>query len=254
MRQYPFRIAVLTLIASTLFSAGTPAHAQSVKIAVAANLKTVIKQLEKDFKKRTGITVEDATGPSGGLAAQINNGAPFDLFLSADMDQPEKLYRAGHTLEKPEIYAYGKLVICSNQNIGFENWERLLLSVRVKKISIANPAIAPYGKAAIEALEHKGIYGDVKNKIVQGESIAQVNTYITTGNVDLGFTTQSLVRDPQNRTQLYWSEIDQKLYEPIKQGAVILKRGATNEQAKQFYKYLFTAPAKQILKEYGYGV
>jgi molybdate transport system substrate-binding protein len=227
---------------------------QDLKVAVAANLQGVIKVLGKDFKEKTGIGIEPIVGSSGNLAAQIKNGAPFDLFLSADMNFPETLYKEGFSLKEPEVYAYGSLIICSTQNIGFENWERLLLSQRIKKIAIANPAIAPYGKAAEESLKLKGVLDDVKNKIVSGESIAQVNTYITTGVVDVGFTTRALIKDAEGKTTLYWKEIDPKSYTPIKQGMIIIKQSKETASADKFYEYMLSPAAKAILKEYGYGV
>ena len=169
--------------------------AQGLKVAAAANLQSIIKVLGADFTKRTGIEIEPIIGSSGNLSAQITNGAPFDLFLSADMSFPQKLYDAGFATAKPVVYASGSLIICSTKNLEFDNWERMLLTPAIKKIAIANPAIAPYGKAAEEALTLKGIASEIKSKIVQGESISQVNTYITTGNVDVGFTTQALVKD-----------------------------------------------------------
>jgi molybdate transport system substrate-binding protein len=228
--------------------------AQALKVAVAANLQGVIKVLQKDFMKRTGIEIEPIVGSSGNLAAQIRNGAPYDVFLSADMNFPEMLYTDGFSLKEPTVYAYGNLIICSTQNIGFNNWERLLLSARIKKIAIANPTIAPYGKAAEESLKLKGILNDIKPKIVSGESIAQVNTYITTGVVDVGFTTRALVKDAEGKTTLYWKEINPKTYTPIKQGMIIIKQTKENANAFKFQEYMLSSPAKAILKEYGYGV
>lgn len=228
--------------------------AQGLKVAVAANLQGVIKVLRKDFKQKTGIEIEPIVGSSGNLSTQIKNGAPFDLFLSADMNFPESLNKEGFATKEPAVYAYGSLIICSTQNIGFQNWERLLLTERIKKIAIANPAIAPYGKAAEESLKLKGILDDIKNKVVTGESIAQVNTYITTGAVDVGFTTRALVKDAEGKTTLYWKEIDPKSYTPIKQGMIIIKHAKDNADALKFYEYMLSPAAKAILKEYGYGV
>ena len=230
------------------------AFAQGLKVAVAANLQGVIKVLQKDFKHRTGIDIEPVIGPSGNLTAQIKNGAPFDVFLSADMKFPETLFKEGFSVKAPVVYAEGSLIICSTQNIGFDNWERLLLSERIKKIAIANPGIAPYGKAAEEALTLKGVLNDVKPKVVYGESIAQVNTYITTGVVDVGFTTQALIKDAAAKVQLYYKVIDPKDYAPIQQGMVVVKQTRNGEQAGKFYQYILSAPAKAILKEYGYHV
>ena len=228
--------------------------AQPLRVAVAANLQSVISVLQKDFAKKTGIAIEPIVGSSGNLVAQMRNGAPFDVFLSADMSFPKKLYDDGFALTAPTVYAFGSLVICSTQDRGFENWERLLLTPAIKKIAIGNPSIAPYGLAAQEALQHKGIYSDIKGKLVTGENISQVNTYITTGVVEVGFTTQSLVKDPANKIKLYWLAIDPKLYAPIEQGMVVLKSTANKVSADKFYKYMQSSDAKKILMEYGYHV
>ncbi len=241
------------LIAACLLLVG-PVFAQSIKVATAANLQAVIKALGEDFQKKTGITVEPIINSSGALAAQIRNGAPFDLFLSADMSFPEALFKDGFGTKKPVVYATGSLIICSSQNIGFENWERLLLTARIKKIAIANPATAPYGRAAQEALKKKGIWDDVQPKIVTGENIAQVNNYITTGAADIGFTTQAFVKDAAGKTIVYWQAIDPKLYEPIEQGMVVLKHAEGNADAEKFYQYILSPAARHIFAEYGYHV
>jgi molybdate transport system substrate-binding protein len=241
------------LLAACMFIT-SPAFAQNLKVAVAANLQAVIKVLQRDFKNKTGIMIEPIVGSSGNLTNQVKNGAPYDVFLSADMTFPETLFKAGFSTKKPVVYAQGSLIICSSQNVGFENWERLLLTERVKKIAIANPAIAPYGKAAEETLKNKGILNNIQSKIVHGESISQINTYITTGVVDIGFTTQALVKDPANKKTLYWKIIDPKTYSPIEQGMVILKHAAANPSAEKFYRYILSSAAKAILEKYGYHV
>jgi molybdate transport system substrate-binding protein len=228
--------------------------AQGLKVAAAANLQSIIKVLGADFTKRTGIEIEPIIGSSGNLSAQITNGAPFDLFLSADMSFPQKLYEGGFATAKPVVYASGSLIICSTKNLGFENWERLLLTPAVKKIAIANPAIAPYGKAAQQVLTLRGVLSEIHSKLVTGESISQVNTYITTGNVDVGFTTQALVKDLEGKQTLYWKAIDPKSYSPIQQGIVILKHADGNANAMKFYQYILSGDAKKIFKEYGYYV
>ncbi|GAB2987911.1 molybdate ABC transporter substrate-binding protein [Mucilaginibacter puniceus] len=231
-----------------------PVFAQNLRVAAAANLQSVIAVLQKDFKQKTGIQIEPIVGSSGKLVAQIKNGAPFDVFLSADMSFPNALDKVGLALQAPVIYAYGSLVICSSKNIGFENWQRALLTNRVKKIAIANPSIAPYGVAAQQVLQRKGILGNLQKKLVYGESISQVNTYITTGSVELGFTTQALIKDPANKTKLHWRVIDPKLYSPIEQGMVILKNSPNKEAAQKFFNYLQSAAAKGIFVQYGYKV
>jgi molybdate transport system substrate-binding protein len=239
------------LVAACLFFTA-PVFGQNIKVAVAANLQAVIKVLGQDFKQKTGLTIEPIVGSSGNLTTQIRNGAPYDVFLSADMGFPETLFKYGFSTKKPVVYAQGSLIICSNQDIGFENWERSLMTHRIKKIAIANPAIAPYGKAAEEALKDKGILNDIKSKIVYGESISQVNTYITTGVVEVGFTTQALVKDPANKTRLYWKIIDPKTHTPIEQGMVLLKHANANTDAEKFYQYILSPAAKAVFREYGY--
>jgi molybdate transport system substrate-binding protein len=243
-----------SLIIAFGFLWSMPVTAQTIKVAAAANLQSIITILQKDFKQKTNIDIDPIVGSSGKLVAQIKNGAPFDVFLSADMGFPEVLYKDGFATQAPVVYANGNLIICSVKNIGFENWERTLLTPRIKKIAIANPVIAPYGLAAQQLLKKKGILDNVKSKMVYGESISQVNTYITTGVVDVGFTTQALVKDPVNKTLLFWKLIDPKTYAPIQQGIVVLKHGDTNPDAEKFYRYILSADAKRIFEEYGYRV
>jgi molybdate transport system substrate-binding protein len=238
------------LIFCLFISVGT--FAQSLKVAAAANLQSVIKVLGDDFKQRTGVTIDPIVGSSGNLTNQIKNGAPFDVFLSADMSFPGELFTDGLATKKPVVYAQGLLIICSNEDIKFDHWEELLKTDRVKKIAIANPKIAPYGKAAEETLNQKGIFNDVKPKIVYGESISQVNTYITTGAVEVGFTTRALVKDAEGKTKIYWKLIDPAIYAPIEQGMVILKKAAGNADAEKFYQYILSPAAKAIFEEYGY--
>ncbi|MDN5288672.1 MAG: modA [Mucilaginibacter sp.] len=241
---------LLIFLTLTLVFVHSVLLAQNIRVAAAANLQSVIEVLQKDFKQKTGIVIEPVVGSSGKLVAQISNGAPFDVFLSADMSFPETLFKNGFTEKKPVVYAAGSLIICSSQNIGFTNWERLLMSARVNKIAIANPGTAPYGKAAEELLQSKGILDDVKTKMVYGESISQVNTYITTGVVDIGFTTQALVKDA--KTKLYYQVIDAKAYQPILQGMVLLKHAANNPNAEKFYQYILSPAARKIFADYGY--
>lgn len=232
----------------------TSAFSQKLKVAVAANLQPVIAELQKDFAKQTGLQIDAIVGSSGTLTAQMKNGAPFDIFLSADMAFPKSLFDAGFTVNAPRVYAYGSLIICSTKDVGFENWQRTLMTNRIKKIAIANPETAPYGEAAKQVLSYKGILEHVTDKLVYGQSITQVNTYITTGVVEVGFTTLSLVKDPANKTKLHWRVIDPKMYKPIEQGMVILKSTTNKTDAEKFYNYMLSASAKKILVKYGYHV
>jgi molybdate transport system substrate-binding protein len=227
-------------------------NAQQVNVAIAANLQPVMKTLKADFKKRTGITINVISGASGNLSAQIHNGAPYDVFLSADKAFPDALQKGGFALKPPAVYAQGVLIICSTQNLNLTHWAQLLPGTPIQKIAIGNPAIAPYGKAAQQALTKAGIYAQVKNKIVFGESITQVNTYIITGVVQVGFTTLSLIKDDGIKPQIYYKPIDQKTYEPIEQAIVLLKHAKDNAAADKFYQYVLSPAAKTVFKVYGY--
>jgi molybdate transport system substrate-binding protein len=253
-RHSPTTAGKLSTLVIVLLLSVVPAIAQNLKVAVAANLQSVIKVLGQDFKQKTGLDIEPIVGSSGNLATQVRNGAPFDLFLSADMSFPQTLFKEGFAKKAPVVYASGSLIICSSQNIGLDDWEKLLLGDKVKKIAIGNPAIAPYGKAAIDALQRKGILDDIKPKIVYGESISQVNTYITTGVAEIGFTTQSFIKDAANKSVLYYKVIDPKIYAPIEQGMVKLKHAETNPDADKFYQYILSPAAKVIFEEYGYHI
>lgn len=248
LKKYRLKTALaLALLLLPFFT-----FAQDLKVAVAANLQGVIKVLGNDFTNKTKIKIEPIIGASGNLTNQIKNGAPFDVFLSADMAFPEDLEKAGFTTSKPVVYALGSLIICSNQNLDLNHWEQLLQSNSIKKIAIANPKTAPYGKAAKEVLGRKNLLEKLQPKIVYGESISQVNIYITTGVTEIGFTTEALIVDVANKQKLYWKKISPADFQPIKQGMVVLKHAEENPQAAQFFKYMQSAAAKNILKKHGY--
>jgi molybdate transport system substrate-binding protein len=247
-----FKISYLLLVG--LFLLQTGAKAQNLKVAIAANLQPVMKVLQKDFKQKTGIAVDAISGPSGNLATQIQNGAPFDVFLSADTKFPVNLYKSGYALKAPVFYAGGVLIICSTKKMSLKNWPELLKSNTVEKIAIGNPAIAPYGKAAEEALKKTGIYDQIKPKIVLGESITQVNTYISTRSVQIGFTTLAFAKEVQNKFPLTYALVDPNTYSPIQQGMVLLKHAERNANAEKFYQYILSVSAKKIFKAYGYHV
>lgn len=228
--------------------------AQPLRIAVAANAQGLIKKLQADFKKRTGIQTEAIIGASGKLSTQIRNGAPYDLFLSADSNFPEQLYTEGFGIQQPVIYAMGSLIICGSNKLDINNWQNLLQASQIPKIAIANPKTAPYGKAAEESLSFYKLYDKVKIKLVQGESILQVNTYLQTGAVTIGFTTEAFLYESNNKSHLKWARIDQKSYQPIAQGAILLthaKKGKLTE-AKKFFNYLSSASARKIISSSGY--
>ncbi|WP_230383790.1 molybdate ABC transporter substrate-binding protein [Pedobacter endophyticus] len=228
--------------------------AQPLRVAVAANAQDVIKKLQVDFKKKTGITIEVIIGSSGKLTAQIMNGAPYDVFLSADTEFPAKLYAAGFGSEKPKIYALGSLIICGNTKGDIKNWQKLITSPQTTKLAIANPKTAPYGKAAKESLEFYKLKDWVEKKLVYGESISQVNTYIQTGVVNVGFTTEAFLYENSDKSKLKWTRVDTKTYSALTQSVILLKHPKGNQlaQATKFYDYLSSASARKIITANGY--
>lgn len=240
------------LLTVSLFMLHT--FAQPVRVAVAANAQFVVNRLAKEFKKSSGIDVEVISGASGKLAAQIRNGAPYDLFLSADMAFAQELFKDGNGLMKPRIYARGSLIVCTTTNADLKSWKTLILSKSGGKIAVANPKVAPYGKAAEEALHYYGLTDAAANRLVFAESISQVNTYVLTRAVSFGFSTESFVYELNPIGNFRWQKVDPAAYAPIEQGAVLLKYSKTRNyvKSKRFYDYLFSAAAKTIFKQFGY--
>jgi len=243
-------IATVTLC--TMFHFAT--SAQPLRIAVAANAQSVIKLLQSDFKKRTGITTETIVGASGKLATQIEHGAPFDIFLSADMEFPELLHKKKLGLTKPQVYARGSLIICSASGQEVDNWQKILSLGTAGKVAIANPKVAPYGKAAEESLKYYNLLDRVKPQLVYGESISQTNTYITTGVVSVGFTTEAFLHEQKDGSKLKWVRVDPKSYQQIEQGMLVLSHAKKSnyKAAMKFNAYVLSAPAQAILKQNGY--
>lgn len=248
----PLVIRILILL--FCITAYTPLSAQILRVAVAANAQTLIKRLQADFNKKTGIKIEAIVGASGKLTTQIMNGAPYDVFLSADTEFPGQLYAKGFGLQNPKIYALGSLIICGNAKLDLKNWQNASLDAKVGRLAIANPKTAPYGKAAEEALAYYKLTDKITSKLVYAESISQVNTYIQTGAVGLGFTTESFLYDNVDQSKLKWTRIDSKSYQKIEQGAILLayaKKGMLKEATK-FYEYLSSPSARNIIRKSGY--
>jgi molybdate transport system substrate-binding protein len=244
----------ILLIALLFVCFAEMAQAQKMRIAVAANAQFVAKKLADEFKKETDIDVDLIVGSSGKLTTQIEQGAPFDVFLSADMKYPQELADKTLTLDQPRIYAYGQLVMWTlNKDAKLTQLSDLTLPI-FHKIAVANPALAPYGEATMQALGKLKLAEQLKDKIVYGESIAQVNQYLLTGATEVAFTAKSIVLDPEQADKGKWVAVNEKLYQPIAQGVVILKSSAGKNlnDAQKFYTFLFGPKAKKILKAYGY--
>ena len=194
------------------------AFAGDITVAVAANVQYTFEELKAEFQKETGITVKQIIGSSGKFTTQIENGAPFDVFLSADMDYPKTLEKEGLAYNAPKIYAYGTLVLWTMNNVDLSKGMDVLRDPTVIKIAIASPNTAPYGRQAVNALKHFKIYQAVDDKLVYAESIAQVNQFIAVQVADIGFTAKSVVLAPNMLDKGKWIEVDKNAYEQIAQG------------------------------------
>lgn len=223
-------------------------------MAVAANAASAFEDLKKTFEEQTGITLQSVTGSSGQLTVQIENGAPFDIFLSADIKYPEAIYKKGLACNSPKIYAYGALVLWTMKDIDLSQGMKILTDPKVKKIAIASPQSAPYGREVVNVLKHYELFPRVSEKLVYGESLAQVNQFIVSQAADVGFTAKSVVLASGMNNQGRWMEIEKDSYEPIAQGVVILKNVQEKNlaAAQKFFDFLFSKEAEKIFEQYGY--
>ncbi|WP_436199105.1 molybdate ABC transporter substrate-binding protein [Astrobacterium formosum] len=228
-----------------------PATAAQVNVAVAANFTEPAKEIAASFKQKTGHEAILSFGASGQFYNQIVQDAPFAIMLSADDERPKKLVSGGlGVAESRFTYAVGKLVLWS-KTPDLVKGEATLKSGSFAKLSIANPAAAPYGAAAIETLKSLGVYDALQAKIVQGNSIAQAFQFVDTGNAELGFVALSQLAG--NTSGSRWM-VPQNLFKPILQDAVLLKKGAANEAATAFMAYLKGPEARVVIEKYGYGL
>ena len=236
---------------------GLNIFASDISIAVAANVSYAIDELKKEFNKEyPDINVRVTLGGSGKLTAQIKYGAPYQLFMSANMRYPQALYDDGIAITKPVVYAQGELAYFSIKKYDFNKGMNLLLDEKISKIAVANPKTAPYGKASVEAMKNSGIYNSISKKFIYGESISQTLSYPITA-ADIGFIAKSSLYSPKMaiyKKGINWREVDSKLYIPINQGIVILKSSKNLDDVKVFYNFMLGTKAKDILKKFGYLV
>lgn len=241
-------LALLLLIVSPVVLAG------SLTVAVAANVKYAFDELAVEFKKESGIDVQGVFGSAGKITAQVKNGAPFDAFLSADTEFPDALYKEGLATSASKVYAYGVLVLWTKKELDLSKGVAIVNDPLVQKVAIANPKLAPYGRAAVKALESASLSKAVEAKLVYGESITQTAQFVDSGAADVGFVAKSLVVAPDTAGKGKWVEVPKASYDAIAQGVVVLKHGAETqpEAAKKFVDFLFTAKARAIFEKYGY--
>jgi molybdate transport system substrate-binding protein len=242
---------VLAAIAARAFGA------ERVAVAAAANLVYVLEPLDAAFARADpGVTLAREIGASGTLVAQIVHGAPYDVFLSADLEFPQKLVAAG-AADGPSLvtFAVGRLVLWTlRSDLALTSIEAAVRNPAVTRIAVANPRTAPYGRAAEEVLAQLGLTAMARTKLVYGENISQTAHYVASGNVDAGFVALSLVHSPQLKDRGRWLEIPSSLYTPLAQGAVLTRRGAANPAARRYLKFLQGPAARAILTHYGYAL
>ena len=247
------RIFVAAL--APFFAAGASAQQSVVRVAAAADLKFAMAELAKKFRQDTGTTVDVTYGSSGNFFSQIQNGAPFDLFFSADVDYPRKLAAAG-AAEQATLheYAIGRIVIWvppdAKPDVARDTW-KVLLDSAVQKVAIANPQHAPYGRAAVEAMRKANVYESAKPKLVYGENISQAAQFVQSGSAQAGIIALSLAVSPGMRAGKYWV-IPREMHAPIEQAAIVLSAAKNKDGARAFLEFVQGADARQILVTFGF--
>lgn len=243
------------LVALAASAAAHLALAQDVQVAVAANFTAPIQAIAKDFEQDTGHKLVIATGATGQFYAQIQNGAPFEVFLSADDSTPAKLEQEGATVPGSRFtYAIGTLALWSAKPGYVDAQGEVLKKNDYQHLSIANPKAAPYGLAATQVLEKLGLTAQVKGKLVEGQNITQAHQFIATGNAELGFVALSQIyKDGKVTGGSAWI-VPAALHDPIKQDAVILAKGKDNPAAQALVDYLKGEKAATVIKSFGYQI
>ena len=251
------RIARLVLLLSFLAAPALCRAAETVSIAAAASLVYVLDALNAPFAKANPhVAVTSEVGSSGSLVVQIENGAPYDVFISADMDYPRRLIADGSASGSSLVLlATGRLVLWSTSPaIDLSSVKAALSSPALRKLAIANQATAPYGQAAEQALGRLGLSQAVKSRLVVGENIAQAAQYVETGSAEAGFLALSIVLSPRLEHRGHWIEVPQGLFDPIEQGGVLTVRGAGNPAARRYLRFLATSPeARDVFRRFGFG-
>lgn len=237
-----------------LFVATQTAQAgEKLTIAAAADLKFAMAEVVENFRaQHPGNSIEVIYGSSGKFHTQITNGAPFDLFFSADIAYPRELARKGLTADAARPYAVGRIVLWSLKPELGKAALKALPESAIAKFAIANPLHAPYGKRAQEALQHAGVWEAMQGKLVLGENIAHTAQFVDSGAADAGIVALSLVLSPVMRGKGAWTLIPAEWHAPLEQGYVILARARDNAPAKSFAEYINTEPARKVMHRYGF--
>jgi molybdate transport system substrate-binding protein len=231
--------------------------AQAITVAAAADLQFAMQDVGARFQKQTGKEVKLIYGSSGNFFQQIQNGAPFDMFFSANLDYPKKLESAGLAVSGSYYqYAKGKIVVWvpNESKLDLSSGLQVLMNPSIKKIAVANPQHAPYGQAAVAAMQNENIYDKLKDKFVLGENISQTASFVVSGAADVGIVALSLAISPNMKDKGRFAEIPAAEYPPIEQACVILSSSKNKETAKQFLSFIKTAEVADTLRTYGFDV
>lgn len=222
-------------------------------IATAASAQFALREIAANFEKENKVKIEIILGSSGKLTTQILNGAPYDIFFSANMHYPNVLFKKEKTVSKPIIYGYGIPVLWSmKDNIIFDSTFIFLANSKVERFAIANPKNAPYGEMAIQYLKDKKVYSHIADKLVYGESISQVNEYILNQAADCGISAKSIVLSPKLKGKGTYKELNRRYW--IEQGTVIINNDNVPELKQKFLKYIHSNKGTSLLKKYGYAI
>jgi len=231
-----------------------PTMAETIHVATASNFSQPLKLLAKSFEENSSHTVRISAASTGKLYAQIKHGAPYHLFLAADQKRPEILEKEGLAITNSRFtYAVGELALWAPQQQFTGEAKALISQTDIHRISIANPKIAPYGIAARQTLKAMGLWEQLQGRLVQGENIAQTYQFIASGAAEMGFVARSQLSEEAKTKGYYWA-VPPNLHDPIRQDAVLLKRGADSPAAKAFLAFLRSESAKEVIRAQGYGL
>ncbi len=247
-RLFHYAMALLLLHGSTVFAA-------QVQVAVASNFTAPMQEIAARFERDTGHQARLAFGASGKFYAQIRNGAPFEVLLSADDTTPQRLEQEGAAIPGSRFtYAVGRLVLWSPTAGAVQDGPELLRNGDFRHLAVANPKTAPYGAAALATLEQLGLAETLRGRLVQGENIAQTYQFVVSGNAQLGFVALSQVaKDGEITTGSGWI-VPTDYHAPIRQDAVLLTKGKDNPAAKALLVYLAQPQIRELIQSYGYGL
>jgi molybdate transport system substrate-binding protein len=247
----------LSLIAAAVVFISQLCAAQEITVAAASDLQFAMQDVAARYQKKTGRAIKAIYGSSGNFFQQIQNGAPFDIFFSANLDYAKKLEAAGLT-EPGSYYPYakGQIVIWvrNDSKLDLTSGMKALLDPSIKKIAVANPQHAPYGQAAVAAMQSQNVYEKVKDKFVLGENISQTASFIVSGSADVGIVALSLALSPNMKDKGRYVEVPADEYSPLEQACVVLASSKNKQTAQQFLSFVKTAAIADVLKSYGFEV